>query len=275
MKKIALPTLHGKGAQIIPVFRELHPFEIIELPIDTDSFGTFSGEKERTTSPLETAIAKASMAIDLTGWDGAIASEGSIGMDPAIPFINSDREVVVFVDATKALVVHESYRSFEIVAAQIEYRSGDDLEPFLLKADFPRHRLIVKTKKDGSLFVIKGIEDRDQLNDAIRQALDGSDLGSVIIENDLRAHCSPSRQLNIERAAKLLAERLARHCPQCETFGWGRVDHLFGVECRECGHLDLRVAHREINGCIKCEYREEGKILREMIDAGECERCNP
>ena len=274
-KKIALPTLHGKGAQIIPAFKELHPFEIVEVAIDTDSFGTFSGERERVTSPLETAIAKASLAIDRTGWDGAIASEGSIGMDPNIPFVLSDREIMVFVDASKELIVHESYRSFDIVTARIEYRPGDDLDPFLTKADFPRHRLIVKTDRDGSLFAIKGIEDLDQLQNAIAQVLAESDHDFVIIESDLRAHCSPSRQLNIAKTAQRLAERLARHCPSCNTFGWGRVDLLFGVECIECGHFDERIARREIDGCIRCSYREEGSTLKEAIEASECERCNP
>ena len=275
MRKVALPTLHGKGAQIIPALQALGEYEVIEVAIDTDSFGTFSGEKERELTPLDAAIAKARLAMEVTGFDSAIASEGSIGNDPQIPFIISDREVVVFVDQREDLIIHESYRSFEIVAARMEFKVGDDLDDFLTRADFPNHKLIVTARQDDGLFVAKGIESRESLDQSLNEALSKSKDGIAIIESDLRAHCSPSRQVNIEKAARLLAERMAQRCPQCDCIGWGRIDFEFGVECRECGQIDERVAKREINGCLRCSHRACGKVLREMIDAGECQRCNP
>ena len=274
-RKIALPTLHKKGDQIIPAFQRLPHLEVVEISIDTDLFGTFAGEIERTLSPREAAIAKAEAALVLTGWDGAIASEGSIGADPRVPFLTSDREVMVFVDRLEGVVIEEKHHSFEIIAVRTEYRDGDDLTDFLGKADFPHHHVIARTRSDGKLNVIKGLRDQESLNAALQELLARSDDGVVVIESDLRAHASPSRQRNIAHLANLLAERISRRCPRCDSPGWGRVDHRFGVECSECGHLDQRIARQVIDGCVRCDHRVDGAVLRESIDAGECQLCNP
>jgi hypothetical protein len=57
--KVALATKHGKLDQLLPAFELLENFELVLAEIDTDVFGTFSGETPRLSSPLETAIAKA------------------------------------------------------------------------------------------------------------------------------------------------------------------------------------------------------------------------
>lgn len=279
LRKIALPTLHGKGDQIIPEFRKVLPFDIFEVAIDTDTFGTFSGEIERTLPPRDAAIAKAEAAILESGWDGAIASEGSIGADPLIPLLTSDREVMVFIDRFEGVTITESVRSFDIIAKRFEYRvenrKGGNLDHFLKEADFPNHRLIVSTRIASQLSAIKGIDERHALEEALVEMARRSDDGVVAIESDLRAHCSPSRQRNIAKAAKALAERVARRCPGCDCPGWGTIEHIFGVECSACGHIDRRIAKRAIYGCLRCEVREEGDLLRETIDPGECELCNP
>jgi hypothetical protein len=37
----------------------------------------------------------------------------------------------------------------------------------------------------------------------------------------------------------------------------------------------MRIARRAIDGCSRCGLREPGQILRESIEPGECELCNP
>lgn len=275
LRKIALPTLHKKGDQIIPAFRDLHPFDIIEVAIDTDSFGTFSGEVERQLTPRDAAIAKARLAIEETGWSGAIASEGSIGADPYLPLLITDREVMVFIDVEEGVIIEENYRSFDIIAAKMEYRPGDDLSKFLREADFPNHHLIVRGVRDGKVVAIKGIDDEEKLNIALHEISILNEEDKLIIESDLRAHASPSRQRNIATLALILAKRVANRCPDCECAGWGRVDHEFGVECIECSHKDMRIARRVMDGCSRCGLRKPGQILRESIEPGECELCNP
>ncbi|HSR38478.1 MAG TPA: hypothetical protein VLL95_06145, partial [Phnomibacter sp.] len=59
---VAVATLHGKGSIIAAAFEEWH-WRVLEIPVDTNAFGTFPGEVERTLPPMETALAKIEAAI--------------------------------------------------------------------------------------------------------------------------------------------------------------------------------------------------------------------
>ena len=99
--------------------------------------------------------------------------------------------------------------------------------------------------------------------------------GKVVIQSDLRAHCSPSRQKNIKNVAVLLAKRIATLCVKCQVPGWGRVDYERGVKCLGCGEIKPNAIKREILGCTKCEHRELGDVIREFLDPSQCDFCNP
>jgi hypothetical protein len=83
---IALATKHQKEMAIAPSFQRLLGASII-VPngIDTDLFGTFSGEIEREGTMLEVVKKKARLAIKVSGHPLALASEGSFGTDPSCP----------------------------------------------------------------------------------------------------------------------------------------------------------------------------------------------
>ena len=115
----------------------------------------------------------ARLGIEKTGESIAIASEGSIGADPFIPFINSDFEMMAFVDAELDLEIIESIRSTDIVTATKIVHAQEDLNEFLKRADFPNHKLIVRTQKTPTTFCIKGIDDEYSL----RRARDSFDIG--------------------------------------------------------------------------------------------------
>lgn len=55
--QIALATKHGKLDQIAPAFLAIPDFELVLAEIDTDRFGTFSGDIPRTHSPKDGAFA--------------------------------------------------------------------------------------------------------------------------------------------------------------------------------------------------------------------------
>lgn len=82
---VALATTHGKLEQIAPAFERLPDWRIVVADIDTDQFGTFSGEIERVLSPRETAIAKARAGMAAAGTAFGLASEGSIRPHPTVP----------------------------------------------------------------------------------------------------------------------------------------------------------------------------------------------
>lgn len=100
--RAALATRHGKEAIFAPALARLG-VEVIAAPIDTDAFGTFSGEIEREGSPLEVVERKARAAAEATGLTVGLASEGSFGTHPTVPFSIIDTELVVWVDTARPI----------------------------------------------------------------------------------------------------------------------------------------------------------------------------
>ena len=93
---IVLTSKHKKLILIQPAFQEIAGLTVVEQDLDTDLLGTFSGEVERAFPQLETAIRKAELGLIKTGANLGLASEGSIGPDPLIPFAISNIEHMVW-----------------------------------------------------------------------------------------------------------------------------------------------------------------------------------
>lgn len=274
-KRVVVTTKHDKLRLIKPVFDQLVGCDLFESKMDTDQLGTFSGEIERMAPPHETAIVKARLGMNSTGTTIGIASEGSVGPDPLIPFINSNIEHLVLVDDENQIIISEVFRSFEITAATITASIGQDLSDFLIKADFPAHRLIVRPNSNKKGACIKGISSLDDLSQAIESISKLSADGLVVVESDLRAMHSPSRQRNIQELANLLAKRVSQLCPSCQTPGWGKVGYVKGVECRLCKEANPTANRQEKLGCTKCDYTNLGEVISSSLDPAQCQFCNP
>lgn len=274
-QKAVLTSKHHKLHLIQPHFRESLSLEVAELPLDTDLLGTFSGEIERVSTPRETAIKKAKLGMQATGMSLGIASEGSIGPNPSLPWIQSDFELMVFLDAERDLVITETFLSHDIIAASIEVSPEDPLEPFLDKADFPRHALMAQPVNSEEPLIYKGITSLSDLQKAIADCASHSNINKVRLQSDLRAMHSPSRQFNIEKVGQLLVKRVAALCPACNKPGWGRTDYLYGVLCSDCGQENSEIAREEILGCSSCDFTAAGKAINSEIDPGRCNFCNP
>lgn len=290
-REVALASKHQKLNLIAPAFSELLQMNMVEVAVDTDQLGTFTGEIERVDPPLETAIKKARLGIESSGIPLGLASEGSIGPDPLIPWIQSDYELLVLVDAEHNRIYSESFRSNEITVASVEIFPDDFtsdstneywneywneyLNDFLKKADFPGHALIVQPVSPISPIVFKGITGIDDLNSAIATSAEQSKLNKVRIQSDLRAMHSPSRQENIKKVAGLLAARIAAQCPQCNEPGWGRIGFNYGAQCSDCGQENPEVARDEILGCDICKHQISGRAINSEIDPSRCHYCNP
>jgi hypothetical protein len=66
-QEILLTTKHNKYAAVAPAFQEHLKMTVVEHTADTDLFGTFSGEIERTLSAGQSAVAKAKMGLGAMG----------------------------------------------------------------------------------------------------------------------------------------------------------------------------------------------------------------
>ncbi len=271
---VALATKHEKEKIFAPILSELG-WELKLSSIDTDQFGTFSGEIERKLSPSETAIAKAKAAAADAGVVAGMASEGAVGPHPQIPFMNADFEWVAFVDLETGLQLVESVVSTEIVAFQTAYQEGLDLQELVLKAQLPSHALIAKAKSDEGIWAIKGLRSVHEIEAAIGQASKIGLLQNLVFESDFRAMFSPSRQENIRKCVEKLVARLQNKCPSCGSIGFGLVDLERGVPCSDCGEISNTAVRAENYGCQLCSYQEVRENGVRTISPERCLVCNP
>lgn len=262
--------MHEKLPLIAEPFMSALGLAVHNASVDTDVFGTFSGEKKREDSPVMTAEKKARAGMALTGVHLGIASEGTISSSHFVPLV-ADHEIVVFVDDREGFVVAESEISYEIVTGHWVTDSAPSSEE-LLAAGFPEHGMIVHgLERDGSIF--KGIHSHAELEHAIALCKNEGN-SQVVVQSDLRAHHSPTRRPTINKAAQKLANRLLRTCPACNCPGWGEVDILRGRTCSLCKQ-PTRNQRATIEGCPRCDYRTSTHFIEESIEPMYCEFCNP
>ena len=271
-QRAVLTSKHQKLPLIAPHFQEHLNLDVVEVALDTDLLGTFSGEVPRTGTPLETAIAKARLGMAEANSLLGIASEGTIGPDPLVPFAISNIEVLVFIDDQLGLVVSETHRSLDIAHGSFTTTTGQDLQEFLTKVGFPNQGLIVRPGA-GLPAVAKGITGEPELQEAISEALAAS--GLAHLECDYRAMHSPTRRLNISFAAKQLAQRIANHCAECNMPGWGKLSYERGLSCEGCGEFDGDAVTAELLGCVSCSHTELNRVISESLSPARCQSCNP
>jgi hypothetical protein len=266
--KAALATQHGKDAAIAAPLADAPGIVAVVPPeIDTDSLGTFTGEIPRPGAMRETARMKAALGMAASGLTLGIASEGSFGPHPAIPFLPAAREVMIFVDETHGLEIVEEQLTTMTNFDALDMTPGADLEGFLARCGFPEHALIFRCRDR----LVKGITSREVLDDLLR------DTGSTArLETDMRAHLNPTRMAEIAELAKKLARRIATPCPSCAAPGFGIVRTERGLPCEQCD-APTGLVRTLISGCAVCGHEDQGPRTDGRITAtpSECQECNP
>lgn len=276
---IILTTKHAKSIAIAPPFRNKLGASVLEYVANTDKLGTFSGEIERDETALECARRKCEWSFKHlnNNVEFALASEGSFGPHPFIPFMPCDHELLYFIDRRHGFHLHLS---------QISEKTNYRIEPvaclealyqFAEAAQFPSHALILRPNgREVKTPLFKGLISQAELEEAFKESLKYSLDGKVWAETDMRAQFNPSRMCVIGELAEKLAERLAAHCPKCGIPGWGKVGVETGLPCSWCGTETEMIKH-EILGCVKCDYKEvhEHPSSLKQADPKYCHYCNP
>lgn len=273
--RVALATQHGKERQVAPPFAQILGWEIEVAPLDTDQWGTFSGDTPRHLSPQETALEKARSGALSLGLSAGLGSEGTIAPHPGIPFLMVDHEVLAYVDVEEDFEIVEQVVSTDVVAISEEWHDGCSIDELIAQADLPRHAVIAKTVETLMPTVLKGLTSKAELESALNFLGASRPESRIVFETDHRAMMSPSRQAVIEQCAQVLANRLARLCPSCSARGWGVVDRKLGVSCSECGTLSLDAISADVEGCVKCDHRVTVSRGLSEIDPAQCQVCNP
>ncbi|MGF1525433.1 MAG: DUF6671 family protein [Candidatus Competibacterales bacterium] len=282
-RRAVLATMHRKQEAIAPPLASQLGL-VIEVPdaLDTDRLGTFTGEVERPGPMLETAIAKARAGMAASGLPLGLASEGSYGPHPSMPFIPAGIELLVWVDDERPMVLTEHVIDEQTNYHHVIARPGTDIGDFLTQVRFPSHGLIAcphtADHSGRSTFgpIVKGLQTEAELYEAIARCSRASPEGAAMVQTDMRAHRNPTRMATLGRLAERLAQRLARLCQACGAPGFGLVGVEKGLPCGWCGYPSNQVQF-EIWGCGVCDHREQrippGRP--ETADPGYCDLCNP
>lgn len=275
-----LGTRHGKEAVIVPTLRAELGLEVELLStLDTDRFGTFTREVPRLSSARETVRAKALAALAEHGRGAfGIASEGSFGPHPRIPFVAGGVEIVLLIEKDFGLELAGVDVTTETNFASKEVEALEEALAFAAEVSFPSHGVIVMACEHGkpapTLGITKGIVDAGVFEEAVKGVLRAHT--RAWIETDMRAHVNLTRMRSIERATFDLARVAKSLCPSCARPGYVVVEHVAGLPCGDCG-LPTGRARAEVLACSGCGRREERPLAGGPTEASafNCERCNP
>jgi len=271
----ALGTKHQKEKVIAPLFKkELAITVKVPKDLDTDKFGTFTLETKRTGDQKETAILKATAAMQLLGLDIGIASEGSFGPHPAMPFGNVNTEIVVFVDKKLGLKVFGGSIEPVAYARNIVANNLSEVMDFAKRIDFPQHGIVVRKAEKDYRDMVKGITTTTELKETAERLL--GKYGVVWLETDFRAHVNQTRMKNIKKATEDLIANLHRLCPNCRLPGFHRIAPKPGLACENCGSPTDQPLY-DVYSCDSCNFAQDIIYPNEKKTAyaGYCDYCNP
>ena len=274
-RKVVIATKHKKEEAIAPILEnELGLICVTLNGLDTDLLGTFSGEVARLDDPVTTLRKKCQMAIEVSGINLAIASEGSFGAHPTIFFAHADDELIMLMDKENDIEITERELSLETNFNGTEVKSVDELIEFANRIGFPAHGIILKKAKENLSGMIK---ESGSLKDLIENyhSIKYFD-HSAYAETDMRAMRNPTRMKVIVKATNKLVGKINTLCPHCAIPGFGVVDTVKGLPCEICC-LPTKSTLKHIYRCQKCNFQMEKEFPFEKRteDPRYCDYCNP
>ncbi|GAA3919878.1 DUF6671 family protein [Hymenobacter algoricola] len=274
-RKLLIATKHAKEQVMAPLLEQVLGVQCFTNPeFDTDAFGTFTAEVERSSDPLTTVRQKCLLALEASHCDLGVASEGSFGPHPASFFVNADEEFVMLIDRKNSLEITVREISLTTNFNGQTVASEEELWAFAEAALFPSHGLILRQSKDDKTGIVKGITDPEQLRNTFRKIY--GEHTAAYVETDMRALYNPTRMAVIEKATAALTAKVQSCCPQCATPGFGITDARRGLKCSLCGSPTNSVLSYIYScrhcGCAKEEVYPHSKTAEDPMY---CDCCNP
>ena len=268
MQRVALITKHEKARWIAPYLAPLG-YEVFESSLfDTDTLGTFSGEVERTLSPMDAALTKAKKACELTDTDWGLGSEGSFGGGPAPGMINWNDELLCLYQTSTGITIY-AHAAGPTSVQELTLNGKLPLKQKLLL--LPKQLWILRYEEGIQKYIQKGLS-AEQLLDRLEHFVSSSQ--KLKIEPDLRAMNCPERQQMIAKAAEDLVRRLSETCPQCQAFNFVIKQKQSGLPCTLCT-LPTEQAKAWTRVCDACSYRNDEVVQQKGADPTHCQFCNP
>lgn len=272
--KLLMVTDHGKGQLLAPLFQDALGMTMAEQPpsIATDSLGTFSGEIERPAGPLETLRMKAELVPPSEPDVVRMASEGSFGPHPELPFLPFNQEWVGAL-LPDGLFVTGYAQSTETNFQQQQINSVREAQDFFRQANQPATgHAIILTHRGAAKTYAKGLITADEVTKAYER-LRALGPGTIEASTDMRAHLNPTRQQVILAAASDLIANLKRACPNCASVGFQFVGYNRGLPCSWCSR-PTRMPLAERYQCPACSFEAAIPTAQTSADPAVCDWCN-
>ncbi len=274
-RSLFIATNHRKESAIQPILERELNVNCFSIPMfNTDQFGTFSGEIERSQSPVDTLKAKCQLGFEVTGCDLVIATEGSFGAHPDLPFCAAHEELILLMDFKNNVSFSARILTTETNFQGKKIKSEEELIAFGESIDFPNQAIILRNEEQSMLYLKKGINDWNELLTAFRVCMRRHD--NVFVETDMRAMHNPLRMKHIEQLTLKLITQLKVLCPSCEMPGYGVTSVLPGLPCWICETPTSSVL-KHVLTCTACHHQEEVYFPngRQTEEPTFCPACNP
>jgi hypothetical protein len=269
---VVIATMHGKERVLGPVLVGLGMDWLLSDGLDTDSFGTFTGDVARPGSQLDAARLKAEAALKLNRRARyALSSEGSFGPHPQVPLVPGGVELVYLLDRVTGLAVKGWHITAKTNYAQQVVESWSEAQRFAERIGFPSHAMVLGAAANPEGLIAKGVVAPDRFERLTRQAL--ASFGLVALSADMRAHLNPTRMAAIEQAAQDLRAAWISRCPACAAPGFVVRARPRGLPCRDCGAPTNEVS-AEVQTCDGCGHKEVHNLPGQG-DPQWCPQCNP
>ena len=271
-RTVTIATMHGKEQVLAPLLeRELQVRCTVAEHLDTDAFGSFSGEIQRKGTPLEALRAKTKKAIELVEGSLVVASEGSFGPHPSYFFIPGNEEMVMLTDTVNKLEIVGRHLTEKTNYHKREIKSQSEFESFAKEIGAPEHGIILKTIH-GAQQVWKDFSSFEETVHTVERLLQKG--ASLQAETDMRAMNNPTRMKAIEQAALDLIKNIKSYCPKCEVPGFSIQGVQRGLPCEYCG-MPTKSVKAHVYNCQKCGFTETRSNQREYENPQYCDYCNP
>jgi len=274
-RNLVIATRHQKEQVLRPIMESQLGVQVL-LPenLDTDDFGTFSGEVEREGSPLDTARRKCIAAHELTGESLVLASEGSFGAHPVLGFIPADEELLLLKDFRNQIEYKAKVISTQTNFGGNDYYEWEHVLYFASQVNFPSHGLILRASKEDYSEIHKGITSWDRLKESFHHF--HRKYRRVYVETDMRALYNPTRMKVIAEAGTKLISVIHSFCPVCEGPGYDVREVIRGLPCGLC-QTPTQSAKAHVYVCPHCGHSETRVASEKKLqeDPMFCDTCNP
>lgn len=274
-RQMVIATKHKKEKVIAPLFQKYLGIScFVPEDFDTDTFGTFTGERERKADPISTARSKCQQAMELYNIDLGVASEGSFGPHPSLFFVYGNEETLVFIDRRNNFEIVGRALSTETNFNGSEISTEEQLVSFAGSAQFPSHALVLRKAKLVYKGEIKGITDWEHLKTSFKKLIER--YGTAYVETDMRALYNPCRMKVIKEATLKLLENIQSCCPACGTPGFCVTSTKEGLPCGFCGSPTFSILSNNYT-CQQCAFTCEERYPNKKFteDPMYCSYCNP